>query len=129
MKRIALLSTLAIWGMSAFAQNSHKGKIIEVPEGKGFYNETILKDVSHVNDSLAKKTPETRFVMDQSGLKLPNKVSLYKRQWANPVISQGNTGTCWDFSTLSFYESEIFRLQGKKVKLSEIYNAYWEYVD
>lgn len=129
MKRIVLLSTLAIWGASAFAQNSHKGKMIEVPEGKGFYNETILKDVSHVNDSLAKKAPETRFVMDQSDLKLPNKVSLYKRQWANPVISQGNTGTCWDFSTLSFYESEVYRLQGKKVKLSEIYNAYWEYVE
>ncbi|MFZ4456608.1 MAG: C1 family peptidase [Bacteroidales bacterium] len=129
MKRIVLLSTLAIWGMSAMAQNSHKGKMIEVPEGKGFYNETILKDVSHVSDSLAKKEPETRFVMDQSGLKLPNKVSLYKRQWANPVISQGNTGTCWDFSTLSFYETEIYRLQGKKVKLSEIYNAYWEYVE
>ena len=29
-----------------------------------------------------------------------------------PVISQGNTGTCWSFSTSSFIESEIIRLTG-----------------
>ena len=29
-------------------------------------------------------------------------------QWyANPVESQGKTGTCWSFSTASFLESEI----------------------
>ena len=25
---------------------------------------------------------------------------------ATPVLSQGYTGTCWSFSTLSFFESE-----------------------
>ena len=29
-----------------------------------------------------------------------------------PVESQGNTGTCWSFSSLSFLESELIR-QGK----------------
>ena len=27
-----------------------------------------------------------------------------------PVISQGNTGTCWSFATASFLESEIIRM-------------------
>lgn len=40
-----------------------------------------------------------------------------------PVISQGNTGTCWSFSTSSFLESEIIRLTGKKVDLSEMYTV------
>ncbi|HSD14993.1 MAG TPA: C1 family peptidase [Flavobacterium sp.] len=40
-----------------------------------------------------------------------------------PVISQGQTGTCWSFSTSSFLESEIIRLTGKKIDLSEMYQV------
>jgi len=54
---------------------------------------------------------------------------------ASSVKSQGNTGTCWSFSTSSFIESEIFRLTGKQVDISEMYtvrNTYddkaWNYV-
>ncbi len=42
---------------------------------------------------------------------------------ATPVISQGNTGTCWSFSTSSFLESEITRITGKTVDLSEMYTV------
>ena len=42
---------------------------------------------------------------------------------ATPVISQGNTGTCWSFSTSSFIESEIMRLTGKTINISEMYNV------
>lgn len=42
---------------------------------------------------------------------------------ATPVLSQGNTGTCWSFSTSSFLESEIERLTGEKVDLSEMYTV------
>ncbi|PIA77772.1 aminopeptidase [Gaetbulibacter sp. 4G1] len=51
------------------------------------------------------------------------------------VISQGSTGTCWSFSTSSFLESEIMRIAGKKIDLSEMYtvrNTYpkkaWNYI-
>ena len=40
-----------------------------------------------------------------------------------PVISQGRTGTCWSFSTSSFLESEIIRLTGKEINLSEMYTV------
>lgn len=41
---------------------------------------------------------------------------------AAPVQNQGRTGTCWSFSTLSFFESEIMRAKKvKDVKLSEMY--------
>ena len=40
-----------------------------------------------------------------------------------PVISQGVTGTCWSFSSISFLESEITRLTGKKIDLSEMYQV------
>lgn len=42
---------------------------------------------------------------------------------ATEVKSQGKTGTCWSFSTSSFLESEIFRLTGKKVDISEMYTV------
>lgn len=42
---------------------------------------------------------------------------------ATSVISQGNTGTCWSFSTSSFIESEIIRLTGKSVDISEMFNV------
>ena len=32
---------------------------------------------------------------------------------ATPVFSQGNTGTCWSFSGLSFFESELIRKGNK----------------
>ncbi|VXB75506.1 Aminopeptidase [Flavobacterium sp. 9AF] len=44
-----------------------------------------------------------------------------------PVISQDNTGTCWSFSTSSFLESEIIRLTGKKIDLSEMYQVRTTY--
>ncbi len=95
----------------------------------GFYQNFILKDVRHINETLKRKEVHKRFQMDQTGYNIPDKVKDYKREWANPVISQGNAGTCWCYSTVSFLESEIYRQTGKKVKLSEIYTVYWEYVE
>ncbi|RMF08563.1 MAG: peptidase C1, partial [Candidatus Neomarinimicrobiota bacterium] len=37
--------------------------------------------------------------------------------------------TCWSFSTTSFLESECFRLTGQKIKLSEMYTVYFEYLE
>ena len=40
-----------------------------------------------------------------------------------PVISQGRTGTCWSFSSTSFLESEIIRITGKQINLSEMFQV------
>jgi bleomycin hydrolase len=44
-----------------------------------------------------------------------------------PVISQDKTGTCWSFSSTSFLESEILRIKGQKIDLSEMYNVRYTY--
>jgi bleomycin hydrolase len=130
MKRTLLLSfCIFAFVLSSSAQNKSKGKIEIQEKGKGYYYETILKDVSAVDEELKKKEPYKRFVMDQSQLKMPNKIEDYKFEWAQPTESQGNAGTCWSFSTTSFYESEVYRLHGKKVEISEIYTAYCEYIE
>ncbi|OUS00832.1 aminopeptidase [Flavobacteriales bacterium 33_180_T64] len=46
---------------------------------------------------------------------------------ATDVISQGNTGTCWSFSASSFLESEVMRLTGKQIDLSEMYTVRHTY--
>ena len=50
-------------------------------------------------------------------------------QWdANPVESQGKTGTCWSFSTASFLESELIRMGKGTHNLSEIFIARQVYL-
>ncbi len=44
-----------------------------------------------------------------------------------PVISQDKTGTCWSFSSTSFLESEILRIKGQKIDLSEMYTVRQTY--
>jgi bleomycin hydrolase len=46
-----------------------------------------------------------------------------------PVISQGNTGTCWSFATTSFIESEIIRKGFDEIDLSEMYFVYYGYLN
>lgn len=128
-KKTTTLLLVAANAVAVMGQHNDKAKLVTLPRGEGYYYQTILKDNRLVEESQSKKEPAQRLVMDQSVYKLPNTTSLYKRVWANEPLSQGNTGTCWDFSTLSFYESEIFRMTGKKVKLSEMYVAYFEYIE
>lgn len=43
--------------------------------------------------------------------------------------AQYMTGTCWSFSTTSLLESEVQRTRGKKIKLSEMFTVYHEYLE
>ncbi len=50
------------------------------------------------------------------------KFTITKSIETTPVQAQGKTGTCWSFSTLSFFESEIIRIKKiKDLKLSEMF--------
>ncbi len=44
-----------------------------------------------------------------------------------PVKSQDRTGTCWSYSTTSFIETEIIRLGGPELNLSEMYFVRYAY--
>lgn len=50
------------------------------------------------------------------------KFTVVKTLDATPVQNQNSTSTCWSFSSLSFFESEIIRLgKGKDFNLSEMF--------
>src|ERR1035437_4219801 len=66
--------------------------------------------------------------MDFTGIDVPKSLSEFKTVFAQQPVSQGETGTCWCFSTTSFYESEIKRISKKDIQLSELFTVYWQYV-
>jgi bleomycin hydrolase len=76
-----------------------------------------------------KKKEKKRFWMDFSNVKVPASPDAFKSSFHFPPVPQYYTGTCWSFSTTSYMESEIYRLHKKKIKLSEMYTVYWEYVE
>lgn len=128
-KRLLTFLTVLLALNSLAQKNESKGKVDVYEKGKGYYYESILKDVQAIDEKLEEQKPFIRFNMDQSDLDLPNDPSLYQTAWCQETESQGNAGTCWSFSTTSFYESEVYRQTGKRVELSEIYTVYWEYVE
>jgi bleomycin hydrolase len=61
--------------------------------------------------------------------KTPYKFKTIKQLKATSVKSQGRTGTCWDFATISFLESEALRIGKDNLDLSEMFIARNAYVD
>lgn len=112
--------------MSASAQDRKDGATYAEAPKNPFY-EQIKKN----NDSFFKDRPEAakRMTLDYSKVNYPKSLSEFKIVTNDKPVSQGVTGTCWCFSTTSFYESEAARLGHPDVQLSEIYTVYWEYVE
>ncbi len=125
MKHTALLLTLAVAAGSATAQDRRDAATYAPPPANEFYN-----NIEKTNREFFEPKPEVRkrLTLDFSGMAAP-KMSDFTIITNDKPVSQGITGTCWCFSTTSFYESEIRRLAGADVQLSEMYTVYWEYVE
>lgn len=119
---IAVLGTLPI-----LAQKKDKAVFEEKKDG--YYQTDILTGIEKYDSSKEKNRKNFLFKLNMEGKNYPTNPAEYKTIWKNEVLSQGNTGTCWCFSTTSFYEGEVKRISGKEVKLSEMYTVYWEYVE
>ncbi len=119
-----LFFMLIAFSVNMLPQQKDKAKFVE---GKNEFYENMKKEISLFNksDSTKKKT----FRVDFTGMKFPTDRKLYKEYWHNEPVNQGITGTCWSFSTTSMMESEVYRLTNRKVKLSPMWTAYWEYVE
>ncbi len=129
-KTILTIAALAFCSLTLNVLGQNKDKAVFIISKPGFYQNSILRDDRMVKERTEPVKVRKYLAVDLSNETLPNKVDLYKdQQWRNPPISQGNTGTCWCFSTTSFLESEIYRINKTKVKLSEMYTVYWEYVE
>ena len=123
---ILLLSFFILLPSFTFIKAQEKNKGVFVEPKPGFYQE-IKKGIDEFKNPPKEK--KKTFKLDFTGMNYPQSKEEFKYFWHNETVSQGQTGTCWSFSTTSFFESEINRLTGKQVKLSPIYTAYWEYVE
>jgi hypothetical protein len=70
---------------------------------------------------------ELRF--DVSKIVRPVSPDEFKSVFYFPPTPQDETSTCWCFCSTSFAECEIFRLTGRKVKLSEMFTVYHEWIE
>jgi bleomycin hydrolase len=126
MKKLFLLICSGSLPVLIWAQQPEKAEYRE-PKG-GYYYDVIMTDINQHESSAAEKDKRI-FKIDADGLQYPNDPSLYTSVWHTSPVSQGNTGTCWCFSTTSFFESEVKKAGGPEIKLSEMFVVYWQYVE
>jgi bleomycin hydrolase len=101
---------------------------------KGVFTEPknpYLDEIKKATEAFGKKKPlsEKAFVVDLSDFDVSTSLDGFQTLWHNPPTSQGRTNTCWCFATTSMLESEVYRLSGKKVRISEAYTVYGEYLE
>ncbi len=126
-----LLCVLLVIHYQLNAQNPGKHKGVFKEYKPGYYQNQILKGIEEFKekDKEKEKMIHKTFKMDLSSVDVPASKKKFVSYWHNDPVSQGNTGTCWCYSCTSFFESEIYRIHGKKIKLSEMYTVYYEYVE
>lgn len=129
MKTKTLLTSLLLTGVSIMTMAQSKDKATFIETKSGYYQNTILKGIKDFDVEKKEIKKHKVFKIDLSASTLPTDPDKYIKVWHNKPVSQGNTATCWCFSTTSYYESEIKRISGKEVKLSEMFTVYWEYLE
>ncbi len=143
-----VLSLLAFSCTALWAQTDKEGERDRVRYEK-YYRDPVLKEIAELTDSLdavadsitdaiqdewrerEKEKREARKVVrfDLDGITKPGSPADFDAPFHFPPVAQYYTSTCWSFGTTSFLESEIQRLTGRKIKLSELYTVYWEFVE
>ena len=111
---------------TALGQAPKKDRAVFV-EPKNEFLDTIKKE-SAASETKAQPLKK-QLQLDFSGLYRPSSVNDFKQYWHSQPVSQGVSGMCWCFSATSFFESEIYRLTKRQIKLSELHTVYWEYVE
>jgi bleomycin hydrolase len=130
MKNTILILVLGIlFEQGIFAQALTKDKGIFKTPAPSYFQTTILKGIEDFDSQKVTPKQSKPFVVDPSTFNIPTSKDGFKAYWHNDPVSQGNTNTCWSFSTTSFLESEVYRTTGQQVRLSETYTVYYEYLE
>jgi bleomycin hydrolase len=130
MKKIFYLLSIGLLFSELSSAQVRKDQLQQRDYKSGFFDKDIMKGIEQFNADTVTEKKKPVFKIDVSKLGYyPKSVDEFTTWWKNTPISQGNTGTCWSFSTTSYFETEVYRLTKKSVKISEMYTAYWEYVE
>lgn len=129
MKKFLLFTGLLLVGSILTAQSPARDRGIFKTYEPGYFQNSILKGIEEFEAAKETPAPKKTFKADPSTFTIPTDKNAFRQYWHNDPVSQGNTNTCWCFSTNSFFESEIYRLTGQKVRISEMYTVYCEYLE
>jgi len=90
---------------------------------------TARVDARHAAEAKRRADEAVSLRVDWRGIERPASPEAFPSAFHFPPVPQYDTGTCWAFCSTSFFESEVARLGGPRVKLSEMWTVYWEYVE
>lgn len=118
---------LIVLSLQLFAQQPANKGTFKVYE-PGYFQNSILKGIETYETSV-KPVLQTPVFKAEVPAGIPSDRKEFKQFWHNEPVSQGNTNTCWSFSATSYLESEVYRQTGLKVRISEMYTVYYEYLE
>jgi len=64
-----------------------------------------------------------------AGMDVPAQVEMFNPRFHFPPVNQDTTSICWSFSTISFIETEMYRLGLPPVKLAVVYPVYYTFIE
>ncbi len=140
---IVFICVSAISVLNAQEPKKHKIKYVpkhtdpvleQIREKNKQSKESLMAETKKIRDAQQeakeqKKKEEKEIRLDFSSIQKPRSPEIFQTVFHFPPIRQYLTGTCWSFSTTSFFESEVYRLTGQKTKLSEMYTVYHEFLE
>jgi bleomycin hydrolase len=129
MKFFTFLLTFGILATGFAQQPEKKDKAIYKEKQAGFYQNTILKGISSYQQQKEQKATAKYLSVDFGSKDFPVNPDDYTILPHIDPPSQGSTGTCWGFSSTSFVETEVTRITGKKIALSQMFVVYHEYIE
>jgi len=89
-----------------------------------------LVDDRYTEETEVKDEADLSLRVDWTGIERPKSPDDFKTVLPHlPPTPQFYTGSCWAFAATSMMESEVIRQTGDKIKLSEMWLVYWEYVE
>ncbi len=127
MKTIFISTIVVLLSFQYAFSQVDKGKFVSYPAG--FYQNVIMRELTGktAEDQGFKSRPQFKMNFDEKSY--PTDISKYEVLFHSLPVSQGNSGTCWAYSATSFMESEVFRQHRIKIKISEMFTVYWEYIE
>ncbi|MFZ5979177.1 MAG: peptidase C1 [Candidatus Zixiibacteriota bacterium] len=143
MRGLLLLSGVFLF--TAVLLRAQSDRVLYVPD----YTDSLLKAMAeHTDRQKAKNDSTTASILDRieaeekaeeenkkvirfdfGNIVKPVSPDIFPSAFHFPPEPQYRTGTCWAFSGISLVESEVARLTGRKIKLSEMFIVYHEYLE
>ncbi len=142
---LLVLSALALGSVSEALARDRDRAVYREPNEYLILDEIIARrdslaavddDLQATADSLfdaqkeAHEDTDMSLRVDWSRIERPESPEAFKTRLPHlPPTPQFYTGSCWAFAATSLMESEVIRLTGGEIKLSEMWLVYWEYVE